>query len=116
MSDADRFANDVTEEGKPVGPCTIPENTTKIDAKRLADYQSNCDRYKSRADAGDSAQTIAIVSTIVGGAAIVGTVVYYFIDRGPEKSASARSTPPMQVRFTPWVGSGQAGLGVSGTF
>jgi hypothetical protein len=110
MSDAERFAS--TPE---VGPCTIPSNTNKISPGRLADYNANCAQYQSRKNSGDSAQTVAIVSTIVGSAAIVGTVVYYFIDRKSEGGGSA-STGGVQVHVVPVMGSGQTGIGLFGSF
>jgi hypothetical protein len=62
-------------------------------------------------------RTLAIVSAAVGGAALIGTVVYYFVDSS--KSAShdtAGKQDRPRARLIPIVAPGIAGLGVSGAF
>jgi hypothetical protein len=114
--DKDQFSADTK-------PCSLPTGGTydaeKILGNRFANYQDACALYKSRANSADTERTVAIVSTVVGGAALIGTVVYYFVDRGPAKKAAARRlepAPAFQAHVTPLTGSGTAGVAVFGTF
>jgi hypothetical protein len=107
--DSDKFP-------KGTGPCKLPADASRpLGPVRVAEYAEACAQYLSRNDSGDSAKTVAIVSTAIGGAAIIGTVVYYFIDRRAEKAGSAKADG-IHLLVTPWVGSGQSGIGVFGSF
>jgi hypothetical protein len=116
-------AKGITDEQKANGakPCSLTSDATKsIGTSRSADYVAACDQYKSRADSGDSAKTVAIVSSIVGGAALVGTVVYYFVDRKSEPASQAGNRSSGKSGFSahvaPLAGYGQAGVAIFGTF
>jgi hypothetical protein len=97
-------------------PCNLSLNAQKVlGADRTAEYAQACDKYKSAADSGDTKKTIAIVSGVVGGVAIVGTVVYYFVD-SPAERTSAR-VGGFQARIVPMsFGGGSSGIGLVGTF
>lgn len=96
-------------------PCTLSSAAVMAIGSRAQEYADACSQYKSRADAGDSDKTIAIVSSIVGGAALAGTVVYYFLDRKSDTSAGAANTG-FRARVIPVAGDGQAGVVVLGRF
>jgi hypothetical protein len=102
-------------------PCSLTSDAIKaLGPTRTNEYQQACDSYKSRADSGDTAKTVAIVSSIVGGAALAGTVVYYFVDRKSEPASHAsgksRRDRGFSARIAPLAGYGHAGLAVFGTF
>ena len=101
-------------------PCSLGSDSDTVKAlgaDRLASYNGTCSLYKSRADTADTLRTVAIVSNTVGAAALVGTVVYYFVDRGPSKKAAAHAAPPaFRASVSPLTGGGTAGLSVFGTF
>lgn len=125
-SNADNVANQILGEwtkGSPsdeerIGgtPCMLPSNAQAVlGATRVKQYDDACALYSSRTDSADSARTVAIVSSAIGGAAIIGTVVYYFLDRRPENAGSAKADG-MRVQVTPLFSSGQSGIGVFGSF
>jgi hypothetical protein len=93
-------------------PCSLPAQASSIlGAGRIQQYATACKKYQDSADAGDSKKTLAIVSGVVGGAALLGTVVYYFVD--PHAKKSSASNGAFHAELVPW---GDGGLGVVGTF
>ena len=56
----------------------------------------------------------------MGGAALAGTVVYYFVDRKSEPASQGKTRTPedsgFNVHLAPLAGYGQAGVAVFGTF
>lgn len=90
------------------GLCSHPPTT---------DYQGACQLYEDDRNKGDSQKTVATVGFILAGAAAAGTVVYYFIDSKPKKSATG-ATPPHGLRagILPIAGPTEQGLGVVGEF
>jgi hypothetical protein len=109
--------NDATSclKTPPVGPC---QGDNATDASAAATTHSG---YASQAhDAASTSQTIAIVSGIVGGLALVAGV--FFIVTAPE---SKNAAPPPDVdkpatvsniQVSPLVGPHMNGLGISGSF
>jgi hypothetical protein len=77
-------------------------------------YRDACTKFQDASDAGDLKKTLAIVGTAVGGAAIIGTVVYYFVDSKTE--ASAQTGSKFRAQLVPWMGGGNSGLSVLGQF
>jgi hypothetical protein len=59
--------------------------------KRVAEYQANCDKYQDNVKSGDTFKKLAIVSFAVGGAAAVGTIIYYIADSKEPGEANATS-------------------------
>jgi len=96
-------------------PCSLTDAQIATLGLRGNDYYNACSRYSSRVSSGNTARTIAIASSAVGAAALVGTVIYYFADRRTEP-ASGGGGSAFRIRVTPWAGAGQAGVGASGTF
>jgi hypothetical protein len=91
------------------GPC----DTNQPDLIRNK-YQDACTKFQDASNAGDLKKTLAIVGTAVGGVAIVGTVVYYFVDS--KTAASAQTGNKFRAQLVPWMGSGNSGLSVVGQF
>lgn len=87
--------------------------------KRVAEYEDNCQQYQDYVKAGDTFKTLAIVSLAVGGAAAIGTIVYYFVDskeEGPSPDSARRAKPQRRMVFVPVYQPGYAGGFVLGTF
>jgi hypothetical protein len=84
-------------------------------ADRAAQYEDNCNKYTDNVKSGDTYKTIAIVGFAVGGAALVGTIIYYFVDSSEPGSARARPSQ-RRVVFAPVYEPGFAGGIVSGRF
>jgi tetratricopeptide (TPR) repeat protein len=81
----------------------------------LGQYADACKKWQDNKHTGDQYRTVAIVSGIVGGAAIAGTIVYYFLDpNAVESAAGERST--FRARIVPVTGPSMSGLTVSGVF
>jgi hypothetical protein len=87
----------------------------RSNTQRNASYDKFCAGFLDAANSGDSNRTVAIVATAVGGAALIGTVVYYFID-GEEKPATAATPRSFRARLVPGAGSTFSGLSVVGQF
>jgi hypothetical protein len=86
---------------------------------RAAEYSSNCKQYQDQVKSGDTFKTLAIVSFAVGGAAAIGTVIYYFVDskeEGPSPEAARRSKSQRRLMVVPVYEPGYAGGYVVGTF
>lgn len=83
---------------------------------RLTEYSKACNQYQDNVNSGDTLKTVAIVTGIVGGAALVGTVVYYFVDSKQTEEASRGPRP--WARVAPWglPGSGSGGISIVGQF
>ncbi len=97
-------------------PCSLTSAAvTAIGAGRAQDYADACQTYKSRVDSADTARTVAIVSTAVGGAALVGTVVYYFLDRKTESAPKTGGTG-FEAHVLPVMGGGPTGIAIVGRF
>jgi len=101
-------------------PCALPDNAAQVfmahgQGQALAsDYANACKKFSDAKNAGDTKKTIAIVSGVVGGVALVGTVVYYFIDPNAKDSAAAQRG--FQARIVPMTSTGHTGLSVVGAF
>jgi len=81
---------------------------------RAQEYKDNCNKYTHDLKLGDRYKKVAIVSLAVGGAAAVGTLIYYFVDTGGSKRASRESE--RRIVFLPIVDGGFAGGLVAGRF
>ncbi len=122
--------NAVNVDGKPSknGACSEPENwlasTTLWDntpedrtaarKARAAEYERFCNNYLDNVKSGDTFKKLAIVSVAVGGAAAIGTVIYYVVDS--KEPANAKTPARRRVVVTPIYEPGYAGAVVSGSF
>lgn len=81
-----------------------------------AEYQYACKKYRDTVDTGDTFKTVSIVSWVVAGVAVAGTVIAYVVD-GTEPAESA-SKKPSKVTATvaPWLSGSERGLFVTGSF
>ncbi len=114
--DVNAFANDANYNPQSNGPCSLPSDGARIlPGPRVSAYQETCKDFQDHANSGDTEKTLAIVSGIVGGAAIIGTVVYYFVDSGSEKTAAVPGKT-FEARLMPWAAPGSSGLDVVGQF
>jgi hypothetical protein len=85
-------------------------------AKRVPQYQDNCDKYQDNVKSGDTFKKLAIVGFAVGGAAAIGTIIYYFADPTVEASAKGKTRGQRRVVFVPLYEPGYAGALISGSF
>ncbi|HKY38656.1 MAG TPA: hypothetical protein VJN18_22085 [Polyangiaceae bacterium] len=85
---------------------------------RVRQYQDNCDKYQDNVNSGDTFKKLAIVGFAVGGAAAVGTIIYYFADPTVESSSQGKSRGKRQRRVVvvPLYEPGYAGALISGSF
>jgi hypothetical protein len=72
-------------------------------------------------DAGETGQTLVIVGWVmvgVGGAALVGGLVWQFVFNNPEPAATTGrvKAPASGVQVAPWVGARQQGVSLTGNF
>jgi hypothetical protein len=125
--------NAVNEDGKAnsVGACNEPEKwlaaspvwadppagkgTAEGRARRAAEYKDNCNKYTDNVKAGDTYKTLAIVGFAVGGAAVVGTVIYYIVD-SKESGEAAAHPSQRKVVLVPVYQPGFTGGIISGRF
>jgi hypothetical protein len=82
--------------------------------KKVGEYVDNCNKYEDNVESGDTFKKLAIVSFAVGGAAAIGTVIYYIVDS--KEPASAKAPARRRVVVTPIYEPGYAGAIVSGSF
>jgi hypothetical protein len=85
-----------------------------IRKKRVDEYERFCNNYLDNVKSGDTFKKLAIVSVAVGGAAAIGTIIYYVVDS--KESASASTPARRRVVVTPIYEPGYAGALVSGSF
>ncbi len=90
---------------------------TAID-NRAAQYEDNCSKYEDNVKSGDTYKKLAIVGFAVGGAAVVGTVIYYFVDSSEpsEPSEGSAKGSGHKLTFLPLYEPGFTGGIVSGSF
>jgi hypothetical protein len=115
--DADTVANDIKKYAggiSTVGLCV--DTASKVPADRLDAFLDACQKYDDNVKRGDLMKTLATVSFAVGGAAVVGTVVYYFVDRDTESSTARRDGTPVRTWVAPVVAPGFVGAAASATF
>jgi hypothetical protein len=80
------------------------------------EYAYACKQYRDNVNSGDTFKTVSTVGWVVAGAAIVGTVVVYFVD-GTEPVESASKKPSKRTALVgPWLSGTERGLFVSGSF
>jgi hypothetical protein len=84
-------------------------------SERAVQYDDNCQKYTDNVKSGDTYKTLAIVGFAVGGAAAVGTIIYYIVDSKESGDAKAPSRE-RKVVFAPVYEPGFAGGIVSGRF
>jgi hypothetical protein len=98
----------------PKGICgdTARQNQTP----RPQEYSNACKKYQNNVDTGDTFKTVSIVSWVVAGAAVAGTVVAYLVD-GTEPVESASKKPgKATATVVPWLSGSERGLFVTGSF
>jgi hypothetical protein len=83
-------------------------------AKRVPEYEDNCSKYQDNVKSGDTFKKLAIVGFAVGGAAAIGTIIYYAVDGKVDSSAKGKGQ--RRVVFVPLYEPGYAGALVSGSF
>jgi hypothetical protein len=102
-------------------PCNQPPPedlnppASDVRAANAEQYETYCNAFKAHADKGDTNRTVAIVSTAVGGVALVSTIVYYFIDSG-EEGATASKPRGFRARIVPGASGTPHGLSIVGEF
>jgi hypothetical protein len=118
------FAADVAQapELGQYKPCSQPpvEDLTTLAAKvrRAAldeKYDEYCSAFTAHSDKGDTNKTIAIIGTAVGGAAVIGTIIYYFVDSG-EAAGSASKPSGFRARIIPGASGTAQGITILGVF
>ena len=113
---ADTVADEIriqAEQDRISGPCEAPATNPQ----RPGEYVEACGRYSDNMERGDTFRTLSIVGFAVGGAAAVGTVVYYLVDTKPRKETGhRRSAQGVQVSVAPIASPAFGGLHVSGQF
>jgi hypothetical protein len=86
-------------------------------ARRAAQYEDNCSKYEDNVTSGDTYKKLAIVGFAVGGAALVGTVIYYLVDsKESGDGGSAAKSPGRKITLLPMYEPGFTGGLVSGSF
>ena len=85
---------------------------------RAAQYEDNCSKYEDNVKSGDTYKKLAIVGFAVGGAAVVGTVIYYLVDskQAGDGSSAKNKNNGLEVTFLPMYEPGFTGGIVSGSF
>lgn len=119
-ADADSVASQISSAAKSdniptQGLCVNPAVLSGLSAERRTAYQNACSKYLDNVHRGDTMKTYATVSFVVGGAAAVGTVVYYFVDRGSASSTEG-SGGAVGLRVSPAVAPGFVGIAAVGRF
>lgn len=114
---------DPTLRSQAGGPCAITLKSSDALVQYgygaiVDDYSRACSRYKSAVNDADREKMLAVVFGAIGGAALVGTVVYYFLDTsGSSDSAqTGRRRAPLQVVVVPSLDPRSAGASVVGRF
>jgi hypothetical protein len=113
--------NTPEDERAAVAPCNLTEPQRAAvsvrNPQRLNEYAEACTRYQDNVDLGDTMKTVAIATGIVGGVAVVGTVVYYFVDSKQSGGDASRAGRPW-ARVAPWgiPGGGGGGISIVGQF
>lgn len=82
--------------------------------KRVDEYTDNCNNYLDNVESGDTFKKLAIVSVAVGGAAAIGTIIYYVVDS--KEPTNAKAPARRRVVVMPIYEPGYAGAIVSGSF
>ena len=85
-------------------------------ADRAAQYEDNCSKYEDNVKSGDTYKKLAIVGFAVGGAAVVGTVIYYLVDSKESGDERGAATGGRKLTFLPMYEPGFTGGLVSGSF
>lgn len=96
-------------------PGTVENTLSKYSSTRLDEYANACQQYQSSSDNGNTLKTVAIVSGAIGGAALAGTIVYYFLD-SKSSTTNAAGTSGVRAAVIPWGSSEGGGFGVFGRF
>lgn len=92
-------------------------NRTPDLATRVGEYRNACSKYPDNVNSGDTLKTVSTVGFVVGGAAAVGTIIYYFVDPNARESSSKEaSAPRRRLTIVPSIGPAQNGLSVMGSF
>jgi hypothetical protein len=115
---ADRIRAEAEKEDVPLRqpPCVDPANNVAGNPTRNQDYVEACETYQDNKDKAELQERLSLVSFIVAGAAVAGTVVYYLVDAKPRESAARRRAPRPVAQIVPVVTPGFQGLGVFGQF
>lgn len=80
------------------------------------EYQAACKKYTDNVDTGDTFKTVSIVSWAVAGAAVAGTVVYYFVDGTEPVESGSRKASKAHATVVPWLSGTERGVFVTGSF
>jgi hypothetical protein len=96
---------------------TFEGSDSALIATRAAQYEDNCSKYEDNVKSGDTYKTLAIVGFAVGGAAVVGTVIYYLVDsKESGDGTGATQSGGRKITFLPMYEPGFTGALVSGSF
>jgi hypothetical protein len=97
------------------GACNRSAATNMNLGARATKYDEACQTYRDKVDSADSMKTWATVGFIVGGAALAGTIVFYFVDPDAKESASGRPQS-FRAQLVPSFGPGSSSLTLVGQF
>jgi hypothetical protein len=96
---------------------TFEGSDPSLIADRAVQYEDNCSKYEDNVKSGDTYKKLAIVGFAVGGAAVVGTVIYYLVDsKESGDGSSAAKSHGRKLTFLPMYEPGFTGGLVSGSF
>ncbi len=86
-------------------------------SSRIQDDATACKVYGNDVNLGNQAKTAATIFGVVGGVALAGTIVYYFLDPNAEEPASsAEPATASKARFVPVLSPSMAGVIAVGAF
>ena len=96
-------------------PCNLSPTTRMQLGTKAADYDNACGIYDQNVSDAESKRTIAIVGFAVGGAAAVGTVIYYLVDPGAREGDQGSASRP-RTAIAPFFTPEAQGVTVIGRF
>jgi tetratricopeptide (TPR) repeat protein len=80
------------------------------------EYEYACKQYRDNVNTGDSFKTVSLVSWVVAGAAVAGTVIVYFVDGTESGESTSKKTSRATAAVVPWISGSERGLFVTGSF
>ena len=98
------------------GACNSPSTNTD-NPTRNQDYVDACKTFKDNKDKAELQERLSLISFIVAGAAVTGTIVYYLVDAGPKQEAGVRPKASRRhAHVVPLIAPQFQGVGVLGQF
>lgn len=116
LLDAERKINPAIEPFSADSAGICGDTHKQAQTAHPGEYAYACKQYRDNVDSGDTFKTVSMVSWVVAGAAVAGTVIAYFVDGTESGESTSKKSSRATAAVVPFISGSERGLFLTGSF